>query len=57
MFGKCGAIISASFDKNNYGQYFGSATVVYAQSSAAKLAIRDYNGAALDDRVMKIEYA
>ena len=40
-----------------HGQYLGSATVVYAQASAARNAIKEYNGAQLDDRVMKIEYA
>jgi len=49
--------VTASFDKNMYGQYLGSATIVYAQSSSAADAIRQYNGAQLDDRVMKIEYA
>ena len=49
--------MTASFDKNMFGQYLGSATVVFAQAHSASNAIRNYNGAQLDDRVMKIEYA
>ena len=49
--------MTASFDKNMFGQYLGSVTVVFAQASAASNAIKSYNGAQLDDRVMKIEYA
>ena len=50
-------MVSAAFDRNVYSQYLGSVTVVYAQASSAKTAIKQYNGAQLDDRVMKIEYA
>merc|ERR1712228_68060 len=39
------------------GQYLGSATLVYSAASGAANCIRTYNGAQLDDRVMKIEYA
>lgn len=45
LFGKCGPVVSASFDKNMFGQYLGSATVVFAQASAASNAIRSFNGA------------
>ena len=50
-------MISAGFDKNMHGQYLGSATLIYAKATAAANAIKQYNGAQLDDRVMKIEYA
>ena len=35
----------------------GSATLIYAAASGAQNCIKTYNGAQLDDRVMKIEYA
>ena len=40
-----------------HGQYLGSATLIYVKASSAANAIKQYNGAQLDDRVMKIEYA
>jgi RNA recognition motif-containing protein len=49
--------MNAGFDKNMHGQYLGSATLIYVKSSSAAEAIKRYNGAQLDDRVMKIEYA
>jgi len=57
LFTKSGPLISADFDKNVHGQYLGSATLVYSAASGAANCIRTYNGAQLDDRVMKIEYA
>ena len=40
-----------------HGQYLGSATLIYVKGTSAAEAIKRYNGAQLDDRVMKIEYA
>jgi hypothetical protein len=40
-----------------HGQYLGSATLIYVKATSAVEAIKRYNGAQLDDRVMKIEYA
>lgn len=40
-----------------HNQYLGSATLIYAAASGAQNCIKTYNGAQLDDRVMKIEYA
>ena len=40
-----------------HGQYLGSATLIYAKANAASAAIMQFNGAQIDDRVMKIEYA
>lgn len=57
LFSKSGPLMSADFDKNTHGQFLGSATLVYASASGAANCIRTYNGAQLDDRVMKIEYA
>jgi len=39
------------------GQYLGSATLIYGKASSATNAIKQFNGAQLDDRTMKIEYA
>lgn len=57
LFSKCGALISAGFDRNMQGQYLGSATLIYVKSSSASAAIKNFNGAMLDQRTMKIEYA
>lgn len=57
LFSKCGPLIQARFDTNEFGQYLGTATVIYAKASAALRAINDYNGASLDNRVMKVYYA
>ena len=40
-----------------FGQYLGSATIIYAKANSAEAAIKKYNFAQLDDRVLKIEYA
>jgi hypothetical protein len=50
-------MIQARFDTNEFGQYLGTATIIYAKASAAAKAINDYNGASLDNRVMRIYYA
>ena len=57
LFSNCGSLMNAGFDKNMHGQYLGSATLIYVKSTSAADAIKRYNGAQLDDRVMKIEYA
>lgn len=57
LFSKCGPMIQARFDTNEFGQYLGTATVIYAKASAAVKAINDYNGASLDNRVMRVYYA
>jgi RNA recognition motif-containing protein len=43
LFGKCGPIINASFDTNEFGAYLGTATVIYSKASSAVRAIKDYN--------------
>lgn len=40
-----------------HNQYLGSATLIYASAAGASNSIKTYNGAQLDDRVMKLEYA
>lgn len=44
------------FDRNEFGQFLGSATVVYVKPEDAAKAITDYHGALLDDKVMTVEY-
>lgn len=39
------------------GQYLGSATLIYLKANSADAAIKKFNFAQLDDRVIKIEYA
>jgi RNA recognition motif-containing protein len=50
-------MIQARFDTNEHGQYLGTATIIYAKASAALRAIDDFNGASLDNRLMKVAYA
>lgn len=50
-------MIQARFDTNEFGQYLGTATVIYSKASAATKAIADYNGASLDNRVMRVYFA
>jgi len=56
LFSKQGNVIKAKFDKNQFGQYLGSATVIYDRLASAQAAIKAYNGAQLDDRVMTVEF-
>lgn len=49
-------MIQARFDTNEHGQYLGTATIIYAKASAALRAIDEYNGASLDNRMMKVQY-
>lgn len=50
-------MIQARFDTNEHGQFLGTATVIYAKAGAALRAINDYNGASLDNRMMKVAFA
>lgn len=44
------------FDRNEFGQFLGSATVVYEKPEDAKKAIDEYHQALLDNRVLTVEY-
>lgn len=44
------------FDRNEFGQFLGSATVVYERPADADKAIADYHGAQLDDKILTVEY-
>lgn len=57
LFGKCGPLINATFDTNEFGSYLGTATVIYNRASSANRAIKDYNMAQIDNRTMKVEFA
>jgi RNA recognition motif-containing protein len=43
LFSKSGPLIKASFDTNEFGQFLGTATVIYSKASAAARAIKDYH--------------
>ena len=57
LFAKSGPLISATFDTNEFGQYLGTATIIYSTGSAAARSIKDYNLAQIDKRTMRVEYA
>lgn len=57
LFSKSGPLIKASFDTNEFGQFLGTATVIYSKASAAARAIKDYHLAQIDKRTMRVEYA
>ena len=44
------------FDRNEFGKFLGSATVVYEKTEDAQKAIEEYHGAELDDRVLTVEH-
>ena len=56
LFSKIGELKTCSFDRNNFGEFLGSATVSYQQPDDAKKAIAEYNGAYLDEKVLLVEY-
>lgn len=56
LFEKHGPLEICSFDRNNFGQFLGSATVQYKRPEDAKAAKEDYHGGTLDDRVLIVEY-
>lgn len=44
------------FDRSDFGQFLGSATVQYRRPEDAKRAIEEYHEAYLDDKVLTVEY-
>jgi len=56
LFAKIGEIKICKFDRNEFGQFLGSATVTYERFEDAKQAIDEYNGAFLDEKVLVVEY-
>lgn len=57
LFGKCGPLISASFDTNQYGGHIGQATVIYSRASSAARAIKSYDRAQIDGKPIRVMYA
>lgn len=57
LFGKCGPLINATFDTNEFGSVLGTATVIYQRASSAARSIKDYHLAQIDNRTMKVDYA
>lgn len=57
LFGKCGELITANFDTNEFGAYLGTATIIYSRASSATRAIKDYNNARIDNRPLQVLYA
>jgi RNA recognition motif-containing protein len=56
LFAKIGELKVCRFDRNEFGQFLGSATVTYERPECARNAIESYNGAFLDDKVLTVEY-
>jgi RNA recognition motif-containing protein len=57
LFEKCGTLFTCSFDMNEFGQYLGTCTLVYRHEKDAAKAIRDYNRATIDGKIMTVEYS
>ena len=56
LFAKQGDLKVCRFDRNEFGQFLGSATVTYEKPGDAQQAIAEYHGAFLDDKVLTVEY-
>lgn len=56
LFLKIGDLKVCRFDRNEFGQFLGSATVTYEKPKDATQAINEYNGAYLDDKVLTVEF-
>ena len=52
LFEEIGPIKLCRFDRDNFDQFLGSATVTYEKPEDAARAIREYNGAYLDSKVL-----
>lgn len=49
-------MLECKFDRNEFGQFLGSATVVYEIREDADKAIEEYHNAQLDERVLIVEH-
>ena len=56
MFEKIGKLRECKFDRNEFGEFMGSATVVYERPEDAAKAVEDYHGAYLDDKLLTVEF-
>ena len=57
LFEKIGPLKACSFDRTPFGEFIGSATVVFEQKEDGNRAIKAYHGASLDDKVLQVEWA
>ena len=48
--------MKCAFDRNEFGQFLGSATVIFENIEDATKAIEEYHGAQLDDKVLTVEH-
>jgi RNA recognition motif-containing protein len=56
LFEKIGKLKECRFDRNEFGQFLGSATVVFENFEEADKAIEEYHGALLDNKVLTVEH-
>jgi RNA recognition motif-containing protein len=56
LFEKIGKLKECRFDRNEFGQFLGSATVVFETFEDAQSAINEYHGALLDNKVLTVEH-
>ena len=56
LFEKIGKLVECRFDRNEFGQFLGSATVVYERQDDGQKAIEEYHGAQLDDKILTVEF-
>jgi RNA recognition motif-containing protein len=54
LFSKIGELSTCSFDRDNFGEFIGSATVCFKDPIDAKKAIEEYDGAYLDEMVLSV---
>lgn len=57
LFEKIGKLKACRFDRNEFGVFTGSATVTYEKPESAREAIKNYNGAYLDEKLLTVELA
>ena len=53
---KIGKLKECRFDRNEFGQFLGSATVVFDTPTDADKAIDEYHRALLDNKVLTVEH-
>ena len=56
LFAKKGSLSKCCFDRNDFGEFLGSATVIYQNPEDATKAINDYNDAILEGNILTVEH-
>ena len=51
-----GKLKKCMFDRNEFGVFKGTATIIFENSEDAAKAIKEYHGAYLDDKLLTVEY-